>query len=335
MMQLLGMLWRGKWLILLTMILFGTAALMYLTQVAVPKYRAMSVVALQSRAEQVVDFENVISGLSGDQASINTEVEVLRARGLLEKLVIELNLEADPEFNKFIKPKTIWSAQGMIDEVKDVILGPQPEVVPSPRKIRDETTDALLKRLDVTNIRRSYAFQISVITEDPEKSAKIADTLAELYIADQVNTKFKANERATSWLADQLTQLETDLETAENAVKEFSAITDLVSPEALAIRNRQLKDFRDREADLRLQKLDHDQSVTEMVEARRSGNAKTMLQVSGDSALGTLYNRMSSGRASDVAAFQRRFDELIAARESEQIRFTAQLSTMQKSIQNL
>ena len=64
-----------------------------------PKFVSSSVVALQNRNEQIVDFENVLSGLSSDQSSINTEIEILRSRGLISKLVDDLDLISDPEFN--------------------------------------------------------------------------------------------------------------------------------------------------------------------------------------------------------------------------------------------
>ena len=334
--QLLAMLWRGKWWIILTAIITMIASITYFTQVAIPKYTASSLVALQSRNEQVVDFENVLSGLSGDQASINTEVEVLRARGLLDKLVERLNLEADPEFNKTLREQTIWSVAGMVRAIKELVVGPLPEQAPpNARKIRDDTTDEVLKRLQISNVRRSFAFRIIVTTEGPEKSALIADSLAEIYIAEQIATKFQANERATSWLADQLTQLETELDASENAVKEFNTLTDLVSPEALAVRNRQLKDFRDLYSDLTVQKLEKGQRVTELQAARETGSPTTMLQVAQDTELGRLFNTLNNDGSAARASFDKRYEEIVSTVQAEQIRADAQLSAIDKSISDL
>ena len=92
-------LWRGK----LWIALCGLLALLlggyYAYGMAVPVYTAKAAIALESRQEQVMDIESVVTGLGGDQSTINTEVEVLRSRGLIEDLVMDMNLLQDPEFN--------------------------------------------------------------------------------------------------------------------------------------------------------------------------------------------------------------------------------------------
>ena len=94
--QLFRTLWRGKfWIILFTLI--GLTIGIYRAYItAVPVYTAKSVVMLESRREQVVDLSSVVTGLSGDFATINTEVQVIRSRGLIEKLVKKLDLTNDP-----------------------------------------------------------------------------------------------------------------------------------------------------------------------------------------------------------------------------------------------
>ena len=80
---LVGVLWRAKWLIALLTSVAVAAGVFYLLRVAVPIYTATAVVAFENREEQVTDLESVIAGLSSDQASINTEIEVIRSRQLL------------------------------------------------------------------------------------------------------------------------------------------------------------------------------------------------------------------------------------------------------------
>jgi len=74
-------LWRGKFWILLTGLIALFIGGYYAYAVAVPVYTAQATVALESREQQVMDIENVVTGLGGDQSTINTEIEVVRSRG--------------------------------------------------------------------------------------------------------------------------------------------------------------------------------------------------------------------------------------------------------------
>ena len=96
---LIGSLWRGKWLIALVTLVLMLLAGYYAYGVAVPKYRSTSVVILDTKEDSVVDLKAVVGGFSGDSTEVNTEVEVLRSRGLAGKVVDRLNLINDPEFN--------------------------------------------------------------------------------------------------------------------------------------------------------------------------------------------------------------------------------------------
>src|SRR6056297_3096460 len=97
--QLVGTLWRGKWIIVLCSlcaILFGAY---YAFGVATPMYSARTTLALEIQGSQIVDIESVMSGVSLDAASLNTEIEVIKSRKLGEQLVRQLALTQDPEFN--------------------------------------------------------------------------------------------------------------------------------------------------------------------------------------------------------------------------------------------
>ena len=61
------------------------------------------------RENQAVNLEAVLSGLPADQETIESEIQVLRSRGLAERVVKKLKLFEDPEFNGRLKPPTFRS----------------------------------------------------------------------------------------------------------------------------------------------------------------------------------------------------------------------------------
>ncbi|WP_338031163.1 GumC family protein [Chachezhania antarctica] len=251
--SLLGALWRGKFIIAAFMIATTLLAGFYAYAVAVPKFTSTAVVVLNSREEQVVDIESVVGGLGGGSEIIATEVEVLRSRSLLGKVVDRLDLMSDPEFNRsLVPPSTMDSLKQLIRSFFGASGGSGASSTPElqARRQREGTISQLLGSLNIRVVPQSLVFQIIVETTDPRKSALIADTIAELYIRDQLDAKFSATEQATSWLSSRVADLQIQLEEAEEKVKLFRANTDLVSTEALQGLEVQLKEIRDRIANV-------------------------------------------------------------------------------------
>jgi len=237
-MELVRTLWRAKWLIMACAVLGFLIGVWYGFFQATPLYTARATVALESRESQVTDLTSVVAGLGGDQSTINTEVEVIRSRGLAKKLVDELDLVKDPEFNAALRKPEKYTPGAIVRNVVRLIRGEREAALPSETVQRDRTIAAVQSAITVSNLRQSYVFELTAVTQNAEKSALLANALAEAYIQDQLDVKFAATERATEWLSERVLELQTELETSESRLKEFSSNTDLISPEGLVGLNR-------------------------------------------------------------------------------------------------
>ncbi|MFC6582666.1 hypothetical protein [Sulfitobacter aestuariivivens] len=102
--------------------------------------------------------------------------------------------------------------------------------LPSTIQQRADVVSSVLEKMSVSNVRNSLVFNISISTQSPWKSAEIADTIAQLYIRDQIDVKYEATEQATRWLTGRVAELRTALEVAERKISDFSAATQLISP---------------------------------------------------------------------------------------------------------
>lgn len=331
--QLLRTIWRGKFWILLTTLVAMLIGGYYAFVIAVPTYTTTAAVALESRQEQVVDIESVMTGLSGDQATINTEVEVIRSRELMQKLVAQLNLVEDPEFNPSLAPEPKYSLSKGIAWLRAQVQGPLPAPRPvSDQMLLDEVINNVLKAISVSNVRQSYVFQITAVTEDPEKSARIANTLAELYIRDQLDVKFAATEKATEFLTERVSQLQGELEAAESAAKAFNAGTDLVSPEALVGLNRQIKELRDRLGEARASEAQAQTRVTALEEAAATGDLPRMAELADDRTLDRIATLLRNNPGTDRATFTERYEQIVARARLEADRAAAQIAALQSTI---
>ena len=107
--ELARALWRGKWIIMLGAFVAILLGGYYAFGVAEREFRSTAHLTLEARTNNVVDLESVISGVSTEQAALNTELEIILSRRLLVKLVYQLDLVEDPEFNTALEPPSTMS----------------------------------------------------------------------------------------------------------------------------------------------------------------------------------------------------------------------------------
>ena len=327
---LLATLWRGKWLIALVTLASMLLAGYYVYGVAVPKYRSTSVVVLETKEDSVVDLKAVVGGFSGDSTEVNTEVEVIRSRGLVGKVVDRLNLVNDPEFNVALRePSLIGSTLSRIRAMMglgqdtDIALDPELEK----NRVKDSVVAALLDRVSVSNVRQSLVFNITVETDSPTKSALIANTIAESYILNQIEVKFEATEKATAWLSNRVSELQIELETAEKKVSDFTAQTQLVSIEGLQALERQIKELRYRIDGAATTQAETEKRLNDLNSAE---TPEQKLAIAQDSAL----VRIASGGLDSQekrASFDARYEAIVARVQSESIRASQQLAALKAS----
>lgn len=307
---LLATLWRGKWIMALATLAAIFIGGIYAFVAAVPLYTSTAVVMLETKQESVVDLQSVVSGLSGELAEVNSELEVLQSRGLMSKVVDKLNLMEDPEFNgTLVEPSALGALVWTVKTGIKSLLGLQPPPVEMPEELieqltRDSVVSTLLSKVSVRSVPQTLVFQVTAETESARKSALIADTIVDLYILNQIEVKFDATEQATTWLTTRVAELKAELEGAEAEVSEFNAGTALISPEALQAQEVQLKDLRER---ITLAK-----SAAETAQARYDGlrSAETraaQAEASQDRQLQNLLAQTdtSAGEAAFDTAFQR------------------------------
>ncbi|MCT4554245.1 MAG: polysaccharide biosynthesis tyrosine autokinase [Pelagimonas sp.] len=326
---LLGSLWRGKWIISAVMALAVLAGGYYAYFVAVPTFSSTAVVMLNNREEQVVDLNSVIGGLSSDSSVVNTEVEVLKSRSLMGKVVDQLKLIEDPEFNTFLREDTFVERVKTTVKRQIGILPPEPvQAVPQveQNRARQRTIDQLIASLRVRNVPQSLVFQVTVETTDGTKSAMIADTLVELYILNQLEVKYLATEQATGWLSERVTELQVSLEAAEAEVKAFRAETDLIGPESLAALEIQLKELRERVTD-----TDMTREVAEkrLQALSRANTPQAQAAASGDSQLARLLPRID--QPSIAQAFETRLVQVQQRAQLDRDRAGTQLAALIQS----
>ncbi len=202
-------------------------------------YTATSRVIINSRDQNVVDIGAVLSGMPANTAILDTEAEILRSRTLIEKVVQRLNLINDPEFNQAKREPNEWDQR--INGVKSFIRGLLPfgraaeaddgepeDPAVAERAELDGVISSVRNAIWVNRVGATFIIEISATTADPKKAALLTNTLAEVYLDNQLDTKFKATRRAQEWLDARVGELRDELRDAESRVEAHRASTGLL-----------------------------------------------------------------------------------------------------------
>ncbi|MEM8787000.1 MAG: AAA family ATPase [Pseudomonadota bacterium] len=242
----LGALWRARWHAFAGLIAALLIGGIYAYYVATPIYRTHATLMLEPQEQTMIDLGAVLPGLGRDDQVLNSQVAVLRSRALVTRLVDELALDTDPEFNATLRPPPRFSAKAWVKgALVRAGLVPPPAPLP-PEAGRNGAINALMRALDVTVAPDSLVFSVAVGTTEAAKSARIVNALTDLYIADQVAVKLAATDAAARWLSTRVVELQSALETAEARARSARAAQGLPSARDVAEMERRLDALRER-----------------------------------------------------------------------------------------
>ena len=308
--QTLRTAWTGRWVILVCVVLAIAVAAVY-AYVAQPLYTATARIVLETEQKTVVDLEGVLSKNTADLQAMNTELLVLRSRDLMARVAGEMGLDSDPEFNPALRRPPLWKR--LVGEARALWM---PQTVASgrpaqtPEQLRESVVDEMLKRVRVSILPGTYAFQLSVETGSAEKSAAIANEIAGRYISDQRAEKFAAMEQALAWLSDRVVELKGELEDAEARVEEYASRATAVSEQVLSADTRRLQSMRER-LQTQLETVEELRGrIAQLESLRQDGRFAALSETVDDPELRALAGEVAS--SPDAVGILDRFDAQFA-----------------------
>lgn len=218
----------------------GIAAILTLVAAAVimqlPKrYTAEALLVLNARASKLAELqsptESLLSRTQADQSIIRTETEILTSEVLLRAVAERLDLVNDPVFQGRKEPGA-WA--GWLQPIQDFVAslrggsgGAASDDEPATGDPLAKTVEQLGRAVSVVNEGGSYAIRIRAETGDPELSARIANSLAEAYLANQREQQAQTLKAASDWLSQRLRELRSAAVSADDAAERFRARNQL------------------------------------------------------------------------------------------------------------
>ena len=258
--NVVGMLRRRKWLIILVTAL-GTAAAAFLGMKQTPTYTANASVMIDSRQLQVTNVEQVISGMPISTATMATQLGLLRSRDFISSVMSDLNLFDDPEFNTALAdaaaapstslPDFLQPLEQLIAQLPDewliaTGLASQPQPVlesEAPALTRERAILRFMSGAVFINDGQSYLIQVQFTSPDPDKAAVIANKIAERFVDDQLRGKLSATDKATGWLEQRLAELKVEVQKSDQAVARYKVDNNIVEAGGGTLNDQELADL--------------------------------------------------------------------------------------------
>ena len=193
-------------------------------------YTAMSQVQIDVRETRVFSSDqSVVSALPPTTQVVDTETQIIQSRTLAGRVVDALRLTEDREF----APAQRFSLK---DQFRTLIDGRTPaktafDLARERNDAREATITALQNRVRVSRLGLTYIIEIEVTSMDPKKAELLADKFADLYLTQQLETKYDTIARANEWLSNRLESLRQEVQVKEKAVETYRAQNGLLSAE--------------------------------------------------------------------------------------------------------
>src|SRR5262249_21851513 len=231
--------------IVVAFLLMMTLAAVYL--VTTPSsFTAFAKLMIDTRKVQLFQQQSVLGDAPPDPFLVDSQVEVLQSENVALAVIKDLHLTQDPQF--------LWPKLGPFSAIKGSVLGLVDSVLRLFQSSSTSTSDpefaltrAAVERfqsqLIITRAGLTYIISVGFQAQDAQQAAKIANAVADAYIADQLEAKYQAALRAGTWMQDRLKELRVQATNAERAVEDFKAKNNIVAANGRLMNEQQLSEL--------------------------------------------------------------------------------------------
>lgn len=218
---------RGRNVLLFT-VLFCMGLTFAFLMLITPRYQAEALIMIEPQEPQAVIVEPAVSGLLRDAEAVNSETYVLTSSAMADRVIGELDLISDPEFNPAPGPESPFLrsvCSSALSRAGIRLFGcadrmPDSSAKPQLGNLRySKLVDRFSKAMQVAAIKGSRVISVRFMSAEPEKAREITNTIARQYLTLREQMKFDSTSRVTSWMGEQLTDLRELVESGEESIE--------------------------------------------------------------------------------------------------------------------
>lgn len=209
----------------LLLAVFCTVALAFLYIYTTPsRFTAHAMLLIDTPKVRILQ-DSLVNDTPLDNPQVDTQVELLKSEGLALAVIKELKLTDDPEF---------VGRQGgflgaIIEFFLDTLFSNSSTVgLASEDQLTRRAVGRFLLQRNVKRVTRTYILDVEFTSLSPGRAAAIANGLADAYIVDQLQAKYQATRRASTWLQERILELREQALAADRAVIEFKENKNII-----------------------------------------------------------------------------------------------------------
>jgi polysaccharide biosynthesis transport protein len=203
-----------------TWIVFAFAGALLGLLIALPRtavYQARTSVEILELNDNFLNFKQVSplaqTGATVETADIQTQMKVLQSESLLERVAATLK-----------KNTPAPDPSGRVSAWRKVLNLPEP----SGADALEEVLKKVAKSVTVRAAGQTRIIEVTVDSASPELAARFANTLANEFIEQNLEARWKTTERTSNWLARQLDDMRIKLERSEDALQAYARKSGLL-----------------------------------------------------------------------------------------------------------
>lgn len=235
-------LWWAFWsrkLLIAGIVCASVLLCLFYLRVATPLYSARAEIFIDPLKKELTGSEVVQTGLGSsalgaDTGLVESQVAIMKSESVINRVITELQLDQDEEFvgGNGVSPAAF--AQNLM---RLVLYG---DIETYERSAYDKAKRKLEKRLVVDRLGTTYIVRIEVRSEDPDKAARIANLLAEIYASESRDYHSNSTQRAADDISGRLSELRERMQEAGRAVETFRAANGLIGAQNVLVTEQQL-----------------------------------------------------------------------------------------------
>ena len=215
-----------------------TTLIVYLALSTVtPVYRSSATLLINSSEKtKVVSVEELISSEATSE-NFQTQIEILRSKRLVQRVVEEMDLTTHWEFNPELDRPPEFDTENAIGQFLANFFkhfgsanasNAASDYTLNSDKVQKFAVNRLRSNVAIVPVKDTTLVRIKVDAEDPDMAFKIANQYGESYIEDILETKQKVTGKASVWLDKRLAGLKEKLVQSEARLVEFREKNGLV-----------------------------------------------------------------------------------------------------------
>ena len=224
-------------------VIAGTSAAFFLASTSDPIYSAGAQILIEPKLPQYMQQSEGVS-TSLDTAQIESQIAVMSSEKIAQMVIDELSLMDDPDF--FILRKITFSERlARMSGQLSSMLGYEGKGRPwplsmlsaeaSPDVAENELSDfersrvavgLFGKNIDIRRVGVSYVVAVTFRSRNAELAAQIANSTANSFVREQVETKAAAARAGGEWLEQRMDELRTKMNAATQIAQDFRSRHD-------------------------------------------------------------------------------------------------------------